>query len=309
MREREASGEYSPAIINWYGVLEHLGYDVYYEDYNTYNPENFYQLVKELKPDYIFHPTYESLHTEFIKLQEYSKIFCIHSDDDWRFDNYVKYWIPFTDGAIGYQGDINSYLQVELSKDYFIRARYTFNPNTMLHEFNSYKNYNLTHLGGLHGNKKNKIQILKDKGVDVEAIDPKFTSYLYYLESFHKSKASICLTNNSFDNKPQSKTRLAEIPYYTVMISEWWPNLDLWNMEPNKDFILLDYSDKCFEHIDKILNDDKANKQMLTSARNILINKNTSFHEWDNIMSKIDEDYKPVDISKLLKQNYPLLFK
>ena len=152
------------------------------------------------------------------------------------------------------------------------------------------------------------IQLLKSKNLDVEVIDPKFTSYLYYLECFYKSKASICLTSNSFDHKPQSKTRIAEIPFYTVMISEWWPNLDLWNMEPNKDFILLDYSDKCFEHIDKILNDDKAREQMFTSAKNILINQNTSFHEWNNIMMRIDEDYKSIDVNKLLKENYPLLF-
>ena len=42
------SNNYTPAIFQWYGVLERLGYEVFYEDYSSYDPENFYQLVKEM---------------------------------------------------------------------------------------------------------------------------------------------------------------------------------------------------------------------------------------------------------------------
>ena len=147
------SDNYTAAIYQWYGILEHLGYEVYYEDYNAYNPEAFYQLVKEHKPDYIFHPTYENFHAEFQRLREFSKVYCLHSDDDWRFNDYAKFWIPFTDGAIGYQNTKESYLIEGAPDDYYYRARWSFNPNTMHFDFSGKKEFALTHVGGFHGNK------------------------------------------------------------------------------------------------------------------------------------------------------------
>lgn len=297
------SSEYSPAIFNWYGVLEELGYEVYYRDYNSYNADEFYELVKEFKPDYVFHPTYESIHTEFIRLREFSKVYCIHSDDDWRFDNYVKYWIPFTDGAIGYQNHASVYtINTGVNENYYNRARWAFNPKTMLHSFSGEKIYKLTHLGGLHGNKQQKIDVLKNGGLDVTLIDPKFGSYKSYLEGFAKSIASLCFTNNSLGTALQSKTRVAEVPYYCVLVSEPWPDYEFWNMEPNKDFVLLDGTGMSLEVLDKVLNDKSFSSKMYESAKSILINKNTVFHEWNKIMQNIDEDYKPKDINQILKQ-------
>lgn len=295
------SNNYTPAIFNWYGILERLGYEVFYEDYSSYNPESFYQLVKENKPDYIFHPTYDNLHAEFVRLREFSKVYCIHSDDDWRFDNYTKFWIPFTDGAIGYQSSKDVYLNEDAPSDYYQRARWAFNPNTMYFEFQGSKSHNLTHVGGLHGNKLEKVNELKSKGLNIELIDPKFTSYSAYLEAYHKSIASICLTTNSLGTASQSKTRVGEMPFYSILVSEAWPNMEMWNMEPNKDFILIDESDRYLELIQKILKDKDFATQMHKSGKDVLLEHNTVFHEWDRIMQSLDKDYKPVNISTIIK--------
>lgn len=299
------SNNYTPAIFNWYGILERLGYEVFYEDYSTYNPESFYELVKENKPDFIFHPTYENFHAEFVRLREFSKVYCIHSDDDWRFHDYVKFWIPFTDGAIGYQNNKESYLKEDAPVDYYQRARWAFNPNTMYFQFEGGKSYNLTHVGGLHGNKLQRVNELKSKGLDVTLIDPKFTSYSAYLEAYSKSIASICLTNNSLGTASQSKTRVGELPFYSILVSEAWPNMELWNMEPNKDFILLDNSDQSLELIRKVIEDKKFADRMFKSGKDILLNHNTVFHEWNRIMQELDEEYRPVDINAIV-QSYQL---
>lgn len=300
MNIKETNGEWSSAINNWYGILEHLGYEVFYEDYREYNAKQFIDLIRTNKPDYIFHPTYDGLHTEFNILREFSKVFLIHSDDDWRFNNYAKFWIPHSDGAIGYQNFSDVYTQSGANKDYYIRARWAFNPNMMKYNFTESKKYTITHVGGLHGGKKQKIDHLIDKGFNISCIDPKFTSYSTYLKTFHESKISLCFTNNSLGTARQSKTRLAELPYYCVLASEPWPNMELWNMEPNKDFILIDENESYIELTNKVLNDTVFANSMYTSAKNILINKNTVFHEWDKIMTQIDEDYVPVDINKIL---------
>lgn len=289
-------------MMNWYGILEYLGYNVMYEDYRNYESEAFYMLVKEKKPDYIFHVTYEPFHPEFVRLREFSKVYCVHSDDDWRFDNFVKYWIPFTDGAIGHQNYKDAYLKEGASDDYYIRARWAFNPNMMHFEFTTPKKYNLTHVGGFHGDKRQRIDSIKAAGLDVELIDPKFTSYRDYMHAYHQSIVSICLTPNSLTCAPQSKTRLAEMPYYCVLASEPWPNMEMWNMEPNKDFILIDSSQQYIELINKCIADRSFADKMFNSAKRILIEKNTVFHEWDKIMKKIDPDYKGINVNKLISK-------
>jgi len=299
--KEDHSNNYTPAIFNWYGILEKLGYQVFYEDYSNYNSETFYQTVKENKPDYIFHPTYDGLHTEFIRLREFSKVYCIHSDDDWRFEQYIKFWIPYTDGAIGYQSSKDPYLIEGANENYYHRARWAFNPNTMYFNFSGDKTYELSHVGGLHGNKLQRVNELRNKGLNIELIDPKFTSYSDYLEAYYKSVASICLTGNSLNAAPQSKTRLAEMPFYCTLVSEAWPSMELWNMEPNKDFILIDQSENYLNLIDKLLKDKQYAHEMYQSGKNVLINNNTVFHEWNRIMQSIDEDYKPVDVSQIIK--------
>ena len=274
------SDNYSPAIFNWYGILEKLGYEVYYEDYTNYNSEEFYKLVKSHKPDYIFHPTYEGFHAEFIKLREFSKVYCIHSDDDWRFNDYARHWIPFTDGAIGYQNTQTAYVEQGAANSYYSRARWAFNPNMMHYEFTSNKTYGISHLGGLHGNKAQSMQRLNSAGLSIDLIDPKFTSYTQYLEAYHQSTISICLTSNSAGSSAQSKTRLAEIPYYCILASEPWPNF--------------------MEIVNKVLVDKDFAQQMYKSGKDILIKHNTVFHEWNRIMQNIDEDYKPVDVSSII---------
>lgn len=302
MRLKEQNGEYSTAVFNWYGPLEHLGYEVHYYDYTGYEASAFYEYVKDLKPDYIFHPTYESLHPEFLRLREFSKVYCIHSDDDWRFDNYIKYWIPFTDGAIGYQNHSQPYIDSGASENYYNRARWAFNPNTMVFDFSSDKAYGLSHIGVLHGNKAQKLKYLQDSGLKIDQIELKTPSYSNYMETYHKSIASICFTNNSLGTASQSKTRLAEMPFYCALISEPWPNMEMWNMEPNKDFVLLDGSSKSIELIDRLLKDKEYSTQMHLRSRDILINKNTVYHEWNRILQNIDEDYKPIDVNGIINQ-------
>jgi hypothetical protein len=170
----------------------------------------------------------------------------------------------------------------------------------MYFNFITNKEYELSHVGGLHGNKKEKLAQLTSKGLDISLIDPKFTSYSDYLEAYHKSVASICLTSNSVNTGPQSKTRLAELPYYCVLVSEPWPNMEMWNMEPNKDFILIDESDNYVELIQKCFRDKNFCENMYQSAKSILINSNTVFHEWNRIMRNIDEDYTEIDVNKLM---------
>ena len=38
--------DYSAAVIYWYGILDKMGYEVHYENYSNYNPDEFYSKIK-----------------------------------------------------------------------------------------------------------------------------------------------------------------------------------------------------------------------------------------------------------------------
>jgi len=296
------NNQYSSAMMYWYGILEKLGYNVYYEDYNEYNPDKFYQLIKDNKPDYIFHPTHRNIHTEFLKLREFSKVYLLHSDDDWRYDNYKKFWIPYVDGAIGTQNTKQTYINDGASENYYVRTTLGFNPNTMVFDYPINKTHDIVHMGGLHGGREESINFLQSKGV-VVSLPFKGTTppYQDYLKCYNDSKISLCFTNNSVMTKKQNKGRAVEILFYSVLASEEWPDMEIMDLEPNVDFILLDYSNtKYLEMFEKVLNDDKFREQMFLSGKRKLLATNTVFHRWNVIMKEIDEDYKPIDVNKIL---------
>jgi len=296
------AGQYHSSLVYWYGILERLGYQVFYEDYDQYDPDEFHALIKENKPDFIFHPTYQAIHTEFLALREFSKVYLLHSDDDWRFNNYGKFWIPFVDGAIGLQQTKQTYINEGAPPNYYIRTTLGFNPNTMLLDTqSSHKKSDVIHMGGLHGGRDQSINHLQNMGVPITVHDHGMV-YSDYLKHLSQSKIALCFTNNSVMSAKQNKGRTLEILNYCVLASDEWPDMEIMDLEPNKDFILLDYSNtKYLEMFEKVLNDDKFREQMFKSGRHKLLTKNTIFHRWDKVMSEIDEDYTGTNVDEILK--------
>lgn len=292
------NNEYSPAIIFWFGILEKLGYEVIYYPYETYESEKFYHEMKNYKPDFIFHPCYDKLHTEFIKLREFTKVYVVQSDDDWRFENYSKLYIPFVDGTISYQAEKQWYLDAGAKDNEIISAKWAFNPNTMMIEGDPEKNILLSHGGALYGERPSLIQEFINKGINVSIANN--VLYGQLLDLWSRSKYSLCFTKSSQGGFRQKKGRIAEIGYHSVLVSEPFPNIEEY-FEPNREFIMFETIDEAIEKIRYYeSNLDEYNK-ILKASKDRIWNTNTVFHQWDNIMSIIDESYKKHDINQILK--------
>lgn len=284
--------EYSPAIIFWYGALEKLGYNVIYYPYETYEPEMFYKEMKEYKPDFIFHPCYDKLHIEFYKLREFTKIYVLQSDDDWRFDIYSKYYIPFVDGTISYQADPSWYIKAGAQPHQIIPAKWAFNPNTMIWE-DKPKDIFLSHCGGLHANRKQLIEEFNKKEMRVEVVHN--VTYPTLIDSMNRSKFSLCFTNSSQGNFKQKKGRIVEIGYHSVLVSEWFPGIEEY-FEPEKEFIMFESVDEAIDKIKFISSHDSYYNNIKEASRKRLLETNTIYHQWNNIMSQIDEDFNLLKI-------------
>jgi hypothetical protein len=299
MMEQER-GEYSSAIVFWYGILEKLGYEVIYYPYETYDPEKFYQEMKEYQPDFIFHPCYDKLHTEFLRLREFTKIYVVQSDDDWRFENYSKFYIPLVDGTISYQANPQLYLDNGATQDQIISAKWAFNPNTLMVENEPEKDIVLSHGGSLYGDRETLIQEFISKNHPVSIASN--VQYGQLLNLWGRSKYSLCFTKSSQGGFRQKKGRVAEIGYYSVLVSEPFPGIEDY-FEPEKEFIMFETVDEAINKINYYESNPEEYQKLLKASRTRIWQTNTVFHQWDNIMSKIDKDYKKQDINQILK-NY-----
>ena len=187
------------------------------------------------------------------------------------------------------------------SEEYYIRTTLGFNPNTMIVDTPSDKKYDVVHMGGLHGARERSISHLQSMGIPITVHAPPM-EYSDYLRHLSESKIALCFTNNSVMSAKQNKGRTVEIMNHCVLASEEWPDMEIMDLEPNKDFILLDYSNSRYlEMFEKVLNDDTFREQMFKSGRHKLLTKNTVFHRWDKVMSEIDEDYTGTNVDEILK--------
>lgn len=97
-KERSSDGNYSSTITQVHGVLENLGHEVFYEDYDNYSVDEFYELIESNRPDFIFYENYgQAIHTEFMRFKQYSKIFVTYFEKNYNLSDII---IPITDGRI-----------------------------------------------------------------------------------------------------------------------------------------------------------------------------------------------------------------
>ena len=210
-RHDQNPNDYSAAIIYWYGVLDRLGYEVLYYDYDQYNIDDLYNTIKEFKADYFIHANYlVGVHKEFDKIRELCKVFLL-SSDAYRFhDSNLKHWIPFVDGIITFEGVKEWYLRDGLAKDAFFKMKWGFNPNTMCTD-DSEKIINIQHYGGLHGDRQLKINQFKQLGIDVH--QEGFITHDEMKENLSKSNYSLCFSSNAIGTRNELKGRVIGNPH------------------------------------------------------------------------------------------------
>ena len=297
--KRDNRNEYSSAITWWYGILENLGYEVIYSPYEEYNSDEFYYSIKEYNPDFVFHVCYDLIHTEFIKLRDFTKVYVVQSDDDYRYDVFAKFWIPLVDGIISYPGNYTQYEKDGLGENQFVKINWGFNPNTMTYSGKNTTDIFLSHCGGLHADREDKIQQFQLKG----NYNVQLANNCYYEEIkrvWSDSKFSLTFTQNAMKTGQQVKGRVTEIPNFSLMVSEYFTGLENY-YDLEKEIVLFDSVEEAIDKIEYLNKNEKEYKKIFESGKKRVWNTNTHYHSWNNVLKQIDEDYIPIDVTKLLK--------
>ncbi len=310
-KDPDIADEYSMAMIWWYGILENMGYDVMYYDYSNgdFNVDSFISEVKDFSPHFIIHACYAKLHTEFVKLREIARTFVIQSDDDYRFHNYAKFWIPIVDGCISFCGS-----RSEIKKNYYasgatektlMHGYWAFNPNTMTHTHNFPRTTLISHMGGIHGDRVQKINEFTSRGFGVEV--NRGIKYDVFKEKVSRSKFSLAFTMDATLSLRQLKGRLFELPYSAVLLAEPFPDMETY-YDIGKEIIVFKSVPEAIEEMRRVTADDKTYAKMFEAGKRRLLANHTCYHVWDKyILPKMDEDYKPVNVASLLKEKHGIV--
>ena len=189
--------DHSAAIIYWYGILDNMGYDVSYIDYANYNADSLYNEIRQEKPFMLILVNYfRTIHTEFARFRDITKVYLLQSDMHRFYDNHVKLWIPYVDGIINFEGTKEWCLRDGLPENGFLKMRWGFNPNMMCISSRE-KNRSISFYGGLHGGRAQLLQNLSQlTSVDVIPQSATYGQVKYILS---ESKFSLNLSMNYLD--------------------------------------------------------------------------------------------------------------
>lgn len=290
--------DYSAATIYWYGILDKLGYEVLYYDYDEYNIKNLTKIIKDFRADYFIHVNYlNGVHNEFNELRNLCKVYLL-SSDAYRFhDSNLKHWIPYIDGVINFEGVKEWYLRDGLPEKGFLKMRWGFNPNTMCTKPQS-KCFNVQHYGGLHGGRQLKIDKLKKIGVEIQ--QENFLTHDQVKINLSRSKYSLCFSNNATGNRQELKGRVIEIPAYSILLTEPAPDLKSYYNED--EIIVFNSIEEAAEKIQFYNKDYKKYKSLFTKGREALWSRNTAYHEWNKILPHMDPDYKCINPKDIIQK-------
>lgn len=302
---KDKTGRYiSPAMIWWSGILENLGYNVTYYPYENFIFDNFYNYIKQNRPDFLIVGAYDKIHFEFAELKKYTKVIVLQSDDRWRYDSFGKYWIPFIDGVITFEGNLNEYIRDGLPEENFYKMRWAFNPNTMSSIDNKIvynSKYYISHTGGLHGNRVSVISEFVNRGMDVFINQD--ANYDVTKNIWNNSKYSLCITNNSINTGKELKGRVVEIPNWCVLLTEPFPDMEQY-YDINTELVLFNSVSEAHDRIKWLDKNPTDYEKIKDAGKRRLWNYNTAYHEWNKILPLIDSDYKSINIINLLKYKH-----
>jgi len=293
----------SPALVWWYGVLEKLGYEVFYYPYEDYDIEDLYETVRDNKPDFVIVAAYNNIHTELIRLKDHTKVYVLQSDDRWRYGNFSRFWIPFVDGVITYEGEKSNYVSDGMKPENFHRMRWAFNPNTMAEcgIISNPQSIFASHTGGMHGNRREMIAKFESRGIKIEQ---RYTNtYDETKKIWANSKFSMCFTNNSLNSGKELKGRVVEIPNWCILVTEHFPEMEQY-YDMDNDVVSFVSVQEAIDKMNRLNDDPREYRRIFENGRKRLWNFNTAYHEFQKVMGEIDPDYKLIDINKIIKEEH-----
>lgn len=226
--------------------------------------EEIIKIVKEKKFDYVIYLSgyYEFTKETFKKIRENSILIGWFFDDEFRFENYTRYWIPYFDFFV-----THSIEAIEKYRKFSVKVIHTL-PFDGVPSYPNWDKieeiYDISFIGFKTEDREKYINFLK-KNLSLNFFLAgygwgKYLSFKEMNEIFKKSKINLCFTK-TFNNKKQWKGRIFEVMLQGgFMLTEYVPHLEKF-FEIGKEIECFDDENQLVEKVRYYLKNEEKKKR------------------------------------------------
>lgn len=293
-----------PWVPYWYEPLRRLFARVVVYDYiermlavglKTVNKE-LINIVRNEHPKYVFWPAvhYEFLESTFHTLRKEGAILVgFFFDDEFRFDNFSKYWIPYLDYCITSDVEVVP-KYVELGA----RVLYAFvclNSPIDVDWSNIKEKYDVSFVGSNKFDREQYINEIRQRGISVHLAgigwdDGAWIPWNEMINIFRSSKINLNFTRTE-GKKPGWKARILEVVNAGgFLLTEYRPTIEEY-FDIGKEIVCFRNADEMIDKITYYLNHEEERRAIAKAGWTKGTSQYTPFHMMSSIIAEIEADF------------------
>ncbi|HOM27424.1 MAG TPA: glycosyltransferase [bacterium] len=253
--------------------------------------EEVVKIVENFKPDYIIYLSgyYEFTLETLKKLREKSILIGWFFDDEFRFENYTKYYLPYFDFFVTHSIEaIEKYENFNVNVIHVLPSDgVPFYPDWDKKE----EIYDVSFIGFKTEDRERYINYLKNLNLNIFLAGYGWEKYLTFNEMnevFRKSKINLCFTK-TFNNKRQWKGRIFEVMLQGgFMLTEYVTYLEKY-FEIGKEIDCFDNEKELVDKVKYYLKNEKKRKEIAKNGWKKCIENYTPYHRMLNVFLEIEK--------------------
>ncbi|MCK4734136.1 MAG: glycosyltransferase [Methanophagales archaeon] len=254
-------------------------------------------IVREERPEYVLWPTYmyEIQEATFRAIRDGGAIVVgWFFDDEVRFDDYSKWWIPYLDYILTTdKWSVDKYRKLGGNAIYSLN----FSNPDYFRRLDSPKIYDVSFVGTNIANRQELVDTLKKKGVLVRAFGSGWSSgYVSFddmVKIYNQSKINLSFMQ-SYGNgsRPQMKCKIFDICMCGgFLLCEYIPGIEEF-YEINKEIVCFRDIEEAADKIDYYLKHEEERAAIAEAGWKRATSEHTNLIRLSNIFQKIENDIK-----------------
>lgn len=321
----QESRDWPPVFKNFFKkvILFSFKNEQYYHGSKVLN-KNFIELIKKEKPDYLLiAPSYDELYLQTLKklkkINPKMKTIIQFGDDEFRFDDWSRYYSLFFDYILTTKKEINIY------KKENIKAIFMIGVNPKYHKpINIEKIYDVTFIGAPLKDRYDYIKYLRDKGVNIKLFGGGWEKhqdladiwggFLYpeeFIKVINQSKINLNFSKTFFKqgNNGQMKGRVIEVLACNSFLLTEFTKKTIDYLEKNSQYNFKT-KEELLKKINFYLKNEKEREKLAEEGYKHILKYYTWKKLFQNFFYKIEKDKTtPLNLPKINKKTLILELK
>lgn len=265
--------------------------------------EEIIDMVRKEHPEYVIWTSwqYDIQEATFEEIRKESTVVGWFFDDDWRFDEYSKWWAPYLDYCV-----TNAIEAVPKYRELNARVIQTV-PNTGIAIDRDWSNieerYDVSFVGSrICADRNHYINILKKNNIPVQLFGDGWGGYVSFEEMIDVFKTSKINLNFSKDVANQEKLQIKGRVFQVCMaggfmLTEYAPGIEKY-FDIDKEIVCFRNAKEMLQKITYYLEHEKERRAIARAGWEKATNEYTSYHMVARVFWEIEQDM-------VARENYP----